>query len=293
METGEQVEGIFGDKLYQRLAKAALPILINYARAGQTVTYQDLARELSTLGIHERDIHHRHIGRIAGSVADTLIDLGKQRDELLPPLSSLVVSKSDGQPGEGVDYFLRHYFELRAVPQETREAYVGMAQQAVFNYQAWEGVLHELGVEPFIVDPNNEATAAAAESGGWGGEGPEHKALKEFIGDNPGAIGLKRVNPPWYECPLGSGDRLDIFFESPRQWTGVEVKSHLSDDADVLRGIYQCVKYQAVLEAERVASGFDVTVRAILVLGGTLSQQNRRLKDLFDVEVFEGVRPIS
>ncbi len=293
METGEQVEGIFGDKPYQRLAKAALPILINYARAGQTVTYQDLAQELSIIGIHDKDINPRNVGRIIGSVADTLIDLGKRRDEVIPPLSSLVVSKARGEPSHGVDYFLRQFFGLNSVSPQTRGAFVKMAQQAVFDYQAWESVLHELGVKPFIVDPNNEATAAAAESGGRGGEGPEHKALKEFVGDNPGAIGLKRVDPPWYECPLGSGDRLDIFFESPRQWIGVEVKSHLSDDADVLRGIYQCVKYQAVLEAERVASGFDVTVRAILVLGGTLSQQNRRLKDLFDVEVFEDVRPTS
>ena len=51
------------------------------------------------------------------------------------------------------------------------------------------------------------------------------------------------------EKTLPSGDAIDVFFENSQHWVGVEVKSKISNEFDILRGLYQCVKYQAVMES--------------------------------------------
>ena len=77
----------------------------------------------------------------------------------------------------------------------------------------------------------------------------------------------------WLERRLPSGDSLDVSFESSQRWTAVEVKSAKSDKADYARGVFQCVKYEAVMEAELVSKASrkkDFEVKAILVVEGKL-----------------------
>jgi len=52
------------------------------------------------------------------------------------------------------------------------------------------------------------------------------------------------------EKRLLSGDELDVYVVTKQARIGIEVKSHRSGEADLVRGIYQCVKYQAILEAQ-------------------------------------------
>jgi len=70
----------------------------------------------------------------------------------------------------------------------------------------------------------------------------------------------------------------------------VEVKAANTSSADVFRGIFQCVKYQAVLEAQLKV---DVAIRdahTFLIYGGELNQEERELKNILGVSVIEGVR---
>ena len=46
-----------------------------------------------------------------------------------------------------------------------------------------------------------------------------------------------------------------MFTSSPKDWIAVEVKSRISNDADITRGIFQCVKYKVVLEAMQLSLG--------------------------------------
>jgi hypothetical protein len=90
------------------------------------------------------------------------------------------------------------------------------------------------------------------------------------------------------EHTILSGDRLDVFFDLPEQWVCVEIKAKQSPDWDVLRGIFQCVKYRAVLEAQRHYvnnSGPLPKVRVVLVLGKELPDHLEPLRRLLDVEV--------
>jgi hypothetical protein len=88
---------------------------------------------------------------------------------------------------------------------------------------------------------------------------------------------------------LPSGDSLDVFFTHRKEHIGIEVKSHISDSADIARGLYQCVKYQAVLEARQAANGQPQNVRTILILGGELPLELLPLKNVLGIEVFENV----
>jgi hypothetical protein len=70
---------------------------------------------------------------------------------------------------------------------------------------------------------------------------------------------------------------------SPGEQLAVEVKSRRSNDLDLKRGIFQCVKYRAVLEAENKAGKIKSTVRACLVSERKLPNELARLAKLFDI----------
>jgi hypothetical protein len=60
------------------------------------------------------------------------------------------------------------------------------------------------------------------------------------------------------EAKLLSADEVDVLFRCRGTFYAVEVKSRRSNDADFLRGIYQCAKYRAVKEAEQAPFGVPV-----------------------------------
>lgn len=96
---------------------------------------------------------------------------------------------------------------------------------------------------------------------GPGGEGRAHKALKKYVAENPQAIGLPKRSEAAIEYPFASGDCVDIKFDLPRGRAAVvEIKTE-----QPWPGAHQCIKYRALLEAERGDSLNGGTVQAILV----------------------------
>ena len=83
---------------------------------------------------------------------------------------------------------------------------------------------------------------------------------------------------------------MDVFFSDIN--TAVEVKPSTSPEADILRGIYQCVKYKAILDAEAQHRGVYANNRAILALGGSLTEQTRLAAEILGVTVFENIKDI-
>ena len=87
---------------------------------------------------------------------------------------------------------------------------------------------------------------------------------------------------------LLSGDRLDVYFElNDGSKIAVEIKPSSSPDADVLRGLFQCVKYKAILDSEDKVHGKKATNSAILVIGGELSPENRKVQETLDIKIIE------
>ena len=90
---------------------------------------------------------------------------------------------------------------------------------------------------------------------------------------------------------LLSGDRLDVFFELiDGSKMAVEIKPSTSPDADVMRGLFQCVKYKSILDAEDKIHGEKTNNSAILIMGGGLSLENQKVKDTLGIYVVENFK---
>ena len=281
MATATTASPIFGDKLYQERARAAFPLLVRQAEAAVPVYYSSLAGELGMP-------NPRNLNYVLGCIGQTIEALSKRRKERIPPIQCLVVNKASGLPGEGIGWFLVKKEEFSDLPLKRRREIVQAELQHVYSYPHWREVLAELELKPVNLNFSPLVRSASAFRGG--GEGPEHRALKEFVAANPTAIGLPATTPAGdVEFPVASGDCLDVYFRTRSLSIAAEIKSARSNVADLTRGIFQCVKYRAVLEATLVSEGRPPNARAILVVGGTMPADLVSLVNLLGVEFVQCV----
>lgn len=84
-----------------------------------------------------------------------------------------------------------------------------------------------------------------------------------------------------------------LHFSLPKLWLAAEVKSRISDEQDLVRGLFQCVKYCAVMEAEQLAGSGKKSVQAILILESYFPRSPIPLSNLLGVKVYENVRSSS
>ena len=102
-----------------------------------------------------------------------------------------------------------------------------------------------------------------------GQESESHKSLKIWVAKNPKFFkeygNFKDGN---VEKMISSGDRLDVLFKNRERYLGIEVKVLSSHESEVMRGIYQCIKYRYVLRAMQLSKGTPPNADAILVLDG-------------------------
>lgn len=283
MSTAIISEPISGSKAYQVRAREALPLLVRQAEAGAPVFYSGLAEELGMP-------NPRNLNYVLGSIGQSIELLSKVWKVKVPPIQCLVVNKSTGLPGEGIGWFLVKQEEFATLPLRQKRAIVEAELQHVFSYPRWQEVLQALELEPAISDFTPFVNKA---SGGFGGgESDEHKALKAYVAQNPKVIGLG-ANVPigTTEYLLPSGDCLDVSFSGKNIWVAAEVKSSVSAEGDIVRGLFQCVKYRAVMEAVLLTESRPQNARALLVLESKFPQALIPLRNMLGVEVVESISP--
>lgn len=276
MATATTAAPMFGDKLYQERARAALPLLVRQAEAATPIFYSSLARELGMP-------NPRNLNYVLGCIGQTIQHLSQQKGEPIPPIQCLVVNKATGFPGEGIGWFNITMEDFSSLPLKRQREVVQAQLQRVYSYSRWPDLLSELDLTP--IETNFTSTVRAATTFRGGGEGAEHKKLKDFVAANPSVVGLPASTPMGNtEVPLPSGDCLDVSFQAKSLWVAVEVKSAISSPADITRGIFQCIKYRAVLDAVLLAERRPQNSRAILVLGGSMPSDLLPLANLLGVE---------
>lgn len=281
MSTAKISAPITGDSLYQVRARATLPILIRQAKAGATIFYSDLAKELGMP-------NPRNLNYVLGSIGQTLELLSAKRQMKVPPIQCLVVNKASGLPGEGIGWFLVKKEDFGSLSYARKQVIVKAELNHIFAYSKWDQILTFLDLEPS--DPDFARDIVLASSGYGGGESDDHKALKNFVARNPAAIGLGASTPfGATEYHLPSGDSIDVSFSSKSVWIAAEVKSAISAEADIVRGLFQCVKYRAVMEAVLIAESKVKHVRSILVLESDFPKALMPLKNILGIEVVDRV----
>ena len=265
-----------------------LPVLIYWAeRSTKPHTYGELSKEVG----HRTD----QIGSVLGLIDDIFKELRKlKRFKELPTLNCLVVNKTTMLPSNGFSYVSHNYESLS---DEEKSQEMESKNRDAYNYKKWNEILKILELKPYMPKDNSsdENTIRKGKYTHHSSEGKKHKALKEYIYNHPEVIGLKNVSLRSMEYTLLSGDRLDVYFQlKDGTQVAVEIKSEISDNADILRGIYQCVKYEAVLKAERCvhcAKGNHYPVKEILVLEGQMPMEKASVASLLNVSYKDNIKP--
>jgi len=158
------------------------------------------------------------------------------------------------------------------------------------SHPKWPAVLAAVGLSPTRVK-FTELNAAAACEGIGGGESGQHRKFKEFVAANRSVVDL----PPGtggckVEVRLPSGDSLDVAFQTASEWVAAEVKSSISSEVDLVRGLYQCVKYQAVMQAVEASENRERSARAVLVLEAEFPSHLVPLRNILGVTVYDDFR---
>lgn len=283
MDTAKIAEPISGDKLYQQRARAAVPILVRQALAHGPIYYSDLALELGMP-------NPRNLNYVLGSIDQTLVDLSKEWDEEIPPIQCLVINKNTGLPGEGIGWFITTEKEhFQRLSRKQQRSFVDVELHKIYSYQRWFEVLEVLSLQPNTENFNQLLSGTRKYQGG--GESQEHLDLKMYIKDHPEIFSLPKKIIGETEYPLPSGDLVDVLFKNGYHWTGIEVKSEISNSYDIIRGLFQCIKYHVVIEAYQSVQQTPQNARTILALGKSLPRELIPIKNILGIEVIENIKP--
>ncbi|MBD2454687.1 hypothetical protein H6G80_11400 [Nostoc sp. FACHB-87] len=273
-----------GNKLYQQRARKALPLLIAKATANQTMFYFELADEL--------EINNpRNLNYVLGSIGNTLQELSEERGYEIPPINLLVLNKRIGLPGEGVEKFIPKEEFSKLTPKE-KQLIVDRLLHEVYTYPHWNRVLAHCNLSPQPVKDNSSLSLFDAIQRRQGNEGESefHQNLKSYICSNPDVVGLPKNITGKTEYSLPSGDTVDVLFQLEQEWVAVEVKSRISDDSDIVRGLFQCVKYQAVIEAYQIVIGCKASCHVLLAMENQFPTKLLQMKNLLGIEVIDKLR---
>ena len=133
-ETAKKASHMQGDKPYQKLAHAVLPVLVRQAKARKSITYGSLAKELGMP-------NPRNLNYPLGSIGTTLQRLGEEWKQRIPQIQTLVVNKNTRLPGSGIDEFLEGFAGL---PHKQQWERVKATHSEVYDYRQWDDVLRAL-----------------------------------------------------------------------------------------------------------------------------------------------------
>lgn len=283
--TEKKRQSFSGNKAFQGAARRALPILVRQAKAQQPMYYSQLSAELKYPA--------RGMGKVLGTVGRELLTLSKQWGKGgIPPIQCLVINKQTKLPGRGIGWFVpnKTAFE-KSGPTEKRRIMDSMLND-VFVFSRWDAVLKAFGMkpetQPTTVLPVEKITASIRHGGA--AESPAHIALKQHVSKHPELVGLsRRAADGEIEHEFESADCIDVLFIHRDEWIGAEVKSAQSPEADIIRGLFQCVKYRVLIEAQQRYRALPLRSRVVLVLEGKFPTSLVWLRNLLGIDVVDDV----
>lgn len=266
----------------------AMAMLIQCLGNGEPfVTYGSIAREMET-SLDIDKIFSTQVGSVVGAMMDKILEI-----KPYAPLINVLVTRPSGIPGIGAGSYLAERYDNAefndwgSIPRNKKLEMIAKVRAEVREFDKWAEIFKALfGQEPesrFVERTSTEEDGRAPDGRNYGGKGEsdEHKKLKKWVAQNPRKIGLSAsFGAGDEEFGLLSGDSIDVLFSDGNRFVAVEVKSIKSNNDDLQRGIYQCVKYRAVLEAQELP--VSANVEALLVterkLPGRLQARARLLK---------------
>lgn len=249
----------------------AMEYLLPRIEANTHATYGEIAAYLEHEWNLDGKIFPTHIGYVAGPLQDQINDTC---GEEVPLLNALIVRADSAQAGVGIDGYLRRRYldgARRKFRRDERDELLSKASQEVYAYgiDRWRDVFAKtFGRRPSLAQFAELLVGTERDGQERGGpaESAEHRRLKEYVFNKPAVVGLRsQTELAKMEFPLLSGDEVDVvFIQGLKVWL-VEVKSSLSSDSDLRRGVYQCIKYAAVYKAHCYRTMPETEIVPVLV----------------------------
>ncbi len=279
--------------------KVMMRWLIAAALDNSVLTYGEAQSRL------ERDIGFDRIARAGrtGRTAGALIDKLLLIDPKTPLLNVLLVEQSTELPSDGAGYYLAERFNQPLLKIDKAKEKYHKLWRKTFDQAAgevyatpereWQRLFQAAFKEPLIapeIEHDRDRRKAGHEKDGLNfcrsGEGPNHKALRLWVRDNPGLVRRKYANATSAtEVVLDSADRVDVVFKLNDEVLAIEVKSRDSNDLDLRRGVFQCIKYRAVLDAMDIRQ--TSSVKSMLVTETDLPGEIKALLQKHDITHFK------
>lgn len=273
------IDNAISTEATRKNVRLMIPVIIHWAKTGHNEhTYGDLAHAIGKSKFSG-------IGHALYFVQQVLDNLSTKSSREIPTLNSLCKNAKTMLPSEGFEFVSPQYNDL---DENGKRVFVKGLDSNAMNFPHWDWVLKELELKEAVPFTEEQLEAIKNPRCIYGGEGEEHKILKEYICQHPESINYKDVDFAETEHILPSGDRLDVYFElSDGTHVALEVKPSISPDQDIARGVFQCVKYYAVMDALRNIECKDYEIKVLLVTAGNFSSQNKELAEELDVEYVE------
>lgn len=177
---------VYGDKLYQKRAREALPLLVRQVKARSPISYSNLAEELGMPNL-------RNLNYVLGYIGNAFKCISEKWREEVPSIQCLVVNKKTAIPGEGISWFLTKNGDFAGRSLREKREIVKKELNDIFLYTKWSKVLEIVGIEP----ANPDLTLLLNEDRSVFGKGKSaaHRKLKNYVAYCPETIGLSK-NPP-------------------------------------------------------------------------------------------------
>ena len=271
------------ENLKKHATKPLTQWLIDAAKRGRSITYGEAKQRLEA-EIGFSYIDPRRVGIPAGALMSDIQNKWSEKKkkkwpEKCPLLNILLVQQKTRLPGDGAGPFMARYLNDRDLttkePKRWRVACKKIAMD-VYAFEDWDQVYHHTFDEHLPILKGKEKDGIRHNRKG---EGENHRNLRMWVKNNPGKIKKSYKNfKSDTEVVLYSADRVDVvYYDRNRNMTvAVEVKSCDSNDEDLRRGIFQCIKYRAVMKAMDSEPKVDALLVTQKDLPGNLESLLRR-----------------
>lgn len=265
MTAREQFES--GTQWIDHTARLALPVLLRLAMLPtQNFTYRELELEVAQRADRKPLKVVVSYGKVLGKIGELLNQLSSEWQEEIPPLTVLITNKNSGLPSHGVDDFLQRYITKctnECLTEQNRSDLIALARKAIYKYQRWKDVADHFGINVFTPPSNPIFLPKSPQM--FGGESKDHLELKKYVASHPELfVHFGDFAPGEIEVKVDSGDEVDVLFRNAEQALAVEVKTANAPPGELTRGIFQCVKYRAVLSAMDKIAGKSCVINVVL-----------------------------
>ncbi len=234
---------------YQMYAKKMIKIFVSRILEDNVnpkyLSYSEIAEMINFPKPYTGHKFGREIGIVLGSVGELLASIHLTTS--IPIIQTLAVSKETKLPSYGLKAFVPGYDSLS---NNEKKAFALREYEKIRLFgENWLDVLKQLNID--YSPSKTKKQKPVHKYNPFGSEGsPEHINVKNYIKEHHNELGYRGNSEGIDEYPLLSGDKIDVVFRDEQGIYAYEAKSIHSDEDDIQRGIFQCVKYKKILEAQ-------------------------------------------